>query len=172
MAPAVKEMDKRSIPACTGEPRDSRSALSSHGVYPRVYGGTPGRPACYATILGLSPRVRGNPWPTYSGEKSPRSIPACTGEPATQFAEHRADKVYPRVYGGTSTTRRMMCGVKGLSPRVRGNRLYPIPVPRRRGSIPACTGEPSHCSRVRPCAGVYPRVYGGTEAWPKWIPAG
>ena len=153
----LKRLKRRSIPACTGEPR-------------RRVGGTdstwPGR----WIQAGLSPRVRGNQMKTcpHCGGAIPaclpsrpldsaryRSIPACTGEPGEPDR-----RVYPRVPLAGS----------GLSPRVRGESRYrdrPGPVyPRVRGnlgrrcqnagfngsstgeptprlrSIPACTGEP------------------------------
>ncbi len=51
----------------------------------------------------------------------------------------------------------------GLSPRVRGNRLRCFPNTHRRGSIPACAGEPAPASQYRDEKGVYPRVCGGTR---------
>ena len=71
--------------------------------------------------------------------------------------------VYPRVCGGTLRAAAAGSGIKGLSPRVRGN---PARATGRRGwlgSIPACAGEPAgyFSSTVR--CGVYPRVCGGTQ---------
>ena len=52
---------RRSIPACTGNPRSTRRAWGRWWVYPRVYGES----VIYLTDLesmeGLSPRVRGIP---------------------------------------------------------------------------------------------------------------
>ena len=50
----------------------------------------------------------------------------------------------------------------GLSPRVRGNRAGRRGAGRRRGSIPACAGEPVAGAVVMLVVGVYPRVCGGT----------
>ena len=73
------------------------------------------------------------------------------------------DRVYPRVYGGTSGILSRWFPCSGLSPRVWGNRFVGCSAPGVHGSIPACTGEPSpHCS-VCPLLTVYPRVYGGTN---------
>ena len=68
--------------------------------------------------------------------------------------------------GGTYGAPASADGEAGLSPRVRGNPGYNgVAAPGVR-SIPACAGEPpGH----RPPAGprqVYPRVCGGTMAWP------
>ncbi len=154
---------ERSIPACTGEPSSSPRSDGPELVYPRVYGGTtpvsrrPGRDG------GLSPRVRGNLFRGGGGMKAPRSIPACTGEPFAWAAGCSAGMVYPRVYGGTAFHEISDAGEQGLSPRVRGNRSLLPPSAGAARSIPACTGEPHvDCARNQ-CAGVYPRVYGGTS---------
>ena len=71
-------------------------------------------------------------------------------------------KVYPRVCGGTLRQGNKVYGPKGLSPRVRGNRPHFVQGFCKKGSIPACAGEPrgsGHCGQQRK---VYPRVCGGT----------
>ena len=50
----------------------------------------------------------------------------------------------------------------GLSPRVRGNRVAPIPGSVRTRSIPAGAGEPLMHSMRRLLLRVYPRGCGGT----------
>ena len=157
-----------SIPACTGEPRPGIPRAENAWVYPRVYGGT-GRPLDHRPRrYGLSPRVRGNQEMRPCRLRQQGSIPACTGEPRARSPCVRAERVYPRVYGGTPE-RDVRCLVsQGLSPRVRGN---PRAERRRRpcgGSIPACTGEPGACPGAHGTRGVYPRVYGGTGRgrWP------
>ena len=82
-----------------------------------------------------------------------RGVAACT----------RSIEVYPRVCGGTAAVQPSHAGVRGLSPRVRGNRLHHPDRPLIEGSIPACAGEPAttlvRCRRLM----VYPRVCGGTR---------
>ena len=51
---------------------------------------------------------------------------------------------------------------EGLSPRVRGNQVGKPANVRRRGSIPACAGEPRSADVPDVINGVYPRVCGGT----------
>ena len=94
--------------------------------------------------MGLSPRVRGNPW----------QGPFASG----------SSRVYPRVYGGTSVQEATPGFPRGLSPRVRGNLSRDGAAPRSTWSIPACTGEPTCRPRASAGAEVYPRVYGGTGA--------
>ncbi len=55
----------------------------------------------------------------------------------------------------------------GLSPRVRGNRTCPINVRQRKGSIPACAGEPPRGAGSTGRSAVYPRVCGGTVSIPR-----
>ena len=93
----------RSIPACTGEPKQPPSRAQAQAVYPRVYGGTWIKKNKQAVAQGLSPRVRGNPARASRRLTVGRSIPACTGEPRSGTNAHRPPEVYPRVYGGTST---------------------------------------------------------------------
>ena len=132
----------RSIPACAGEPRHLLVWLSMGTVYPRVCGGT--LPMLSHRRAGYGP------------------IPACAGEPVAWSLPARYRRVYPRVCGGTEWTE-MEAGLKeGLSPRVRGNRIFIILPPVQCRSIPACAGEP-HDRHVQPLRGwVYPRVCGGT----------
>ncbi len=131
-----------SIPACAGEPMPYPAAENPKGVYPRVCGGTQRTDDKYRPRFGLSPRVRGNPlgpvlFPAHVG-----SIPACAGEPTGIDAARVDSKVYPRVCGGTVLLDLPVDCLRGLSPRVRGNRLSGRRFRPRRGSIPACAGEP------------------------------
>ena len=151
-----------SIPACAGEPTDTRGRSSAPSVYPRVCGGTSLPNLLGAAVGGLSPRVRGNPtcnaWPA-TGH---RSIPACAGEPATASRGPARSWVYPRVCGGTTRSSYAMRSMGGLSPRVRGNRAVLYSGVHYAGSIPACAGEPTVCERPAMPVTVYPRVCGGT----------
>ena len=112
----------RSIPACAGEPPSLDAGLGGRRVYPRVCGGTLVARTRACTLLGLSPRVRGNPLNTLETNAEARSIPACAGEPAAEPCQARSPKVYPRVCGGTVFSNPDIDRESGLSPRVRGNR--------------------------------------------------
>ena len=114
--------ESRSIPACTGEPGRYTRGGKLRGVYPRVYGGTRPNAASREHFSGLSPRVRGNRPSLPAPRTSQRSIPACTGEPIGAWSIGTRSRVYPRVYGGTSTVPGIAIDDAGLSPRVRGNR--------------------------------------------------
>ena len=65
--------------------------------------------------------------------------------------------------GGTSTRYIGAPGNEGLSPRVRGNRVWDAVQRADAGSIPACAGEPSRTAARNPLPRVYPRVCGGTK---------
>ena len=113
-------------------------------------------------VVGLSPRVRGNPIIRPLKLVIPRSIPASAGEPRTMLLSHRRSWVYPRECGGTCRRGLRTPAVGGLSPRVRGNRTPArdsIPGTR---SIPASAGEPKQSHGVRRRTKVYPRECGGT----------
>ena len=110
------------IPACTGEPDLGIEYGVLMGDYPRVYGGTWIKVREGRLVMGLSPRVRGNPVLWGGAGRRPGTIPACTGEPARDAEA--------------------CCHARGLSPRVRGNRSPSTGVRNAVGTIPACTGEP------------------------------
>ncbi len=152
-----------SIPARTGEPPPGTAARLISKVYPRAYGGTA---ISYLQVLrsqGLSPRVRGNHVAIGAECQRPGSIPARTGEPLSCAVRDRPIGVYPRAYGGTSTTSSPATTPSGLSPRVRGNHVEIQQTDGTTGSIPARTGEPSPRSWPLWAPRVYPRAYGGTR---------
>ncbi len=91
----------RSIPACAGEPDIPIASASTCQVYPRVCGGTTIPWGCVWQYQGLSPRVRGNHQSPLLLGQSPRSIPACAGEPSNRAIQGYVIEVYPRVCGGT-----------------------------------------------------------------------
>ena len=72
-----------SIPACAGEPAQSRNLRRSKRVHPRVCGGAESTGDANRGVKGPSPRVRGSPSSATSLHRSKGSIPACAGEPAT-----------------------------------------------------------------------------------------
>ena len=69
------------------------------GVYPRVYGESPGSEPPRLATRGLSPRVRGIRLMRTCAGGGSRSIPACTGNPAAESVDRLHLRVYPRVYG-------------------------------------------------------------------------
>ena len=131
-----------SIPACAGEPLPLRRMGRGRKVYPRVCGGTYPAPWWPPGGKGLSPRVRGNPSQQERPVTSARSIPACAGEPSRVSPARGTSRVYPRVCGGTGARKSSSTQSRGLSPRVRGNRLPAGTRSSAPGSIPACAGEP------------------------------
>ena len=152
-----------SIPACAGEPWCSASEAPSGRVYPRVCGGTRCLAATPGPGIGLSPRVRGNRCPLLPLPPLVRSIPACAGEPWLPAAGRTSGRVYPRVCGGT----RSRCPTSSrrcVYPRVCGGTGGTMSnLLTRRGSIPACAGEPSTECHQSQGIRVYPRVCGGTD---------
>ena len=117
-----------SIPACAGEPPLGFGSIGGRAVYPRVCGGTSERTRRQYSPWGLSPRVRGNPGNKPLTAASPRSIPACAGEPIRAARGHTHGRVYPRVCGGTGSAPFHAQSHRGLSPRVRGNPLETLSI--------------------------------------------
>ena len=154
--------NERSIPACAGEPPRREFVPHAVKVYPRVCGGTLTNCCHCKPARGLSPRVRGNRRAPAHADAGFGSIPACAGEPPSRGITWRRAWVYPRVCGGTAERRGQLHILRGLSPRVRGNRGGHRPGELQAGSIPACAGEPSGRYAILPAGGVYPRVCGGT----------
>ncbi len=152
----------RSIPACAGEPADGQTLITCQSVYPRVCGGTDTASAEWMRGEGLSPRVRGNPAHPHPSPRSPRSIPACAGEPKKSRVAIIRSQVYPRVCGGTGVSLVQARRRNGLSPRVRGNPHRRTAQVARKRSIPACAGEPRKSQFPKSLEKVYPRVCGGT----------
>ena len=153
---------RRSIPACAGEPVQGNRRGVESGVYPRVCGGTRSAAAILAARAGLSPRVRGNHRGPVLLVQAGRSFPACAGEPRRESRLPGRCPVYPRVCGGTRHGQPGGGGVRGLSPRVRGNRRDRRLIMFLYRSIPACAGEPRDAIPLSVVPRVYPRVCGGT----------
>ncbi len=153
-------------PRVRGNPVNWQPISYLYEVYPRVCGGTDHFHQEEIIMKGLSPRVRGNQLRRISRMPSPRSIPACAGEPIAEDLPDAQSAVYPRVCGGTSPRSIDFAKPRGLSPRVRGNQRAPCNGNARQWSIPACAGEPSSRRLGRWGTRVYPRVCGGTPNAP------
>ena len=138
------------------------------GLSPRVRGTRRAR-AEGRVLPGLSPRVRGNQVDPVAVGVGGGSIPACAGEPSSRPRYPISGPVYPRVCGGTVRPRPSPVKLAGLSPRVRGNHARYGIVAQKRGSIPACAGEPSIQLFAAAVSEVYPRVCGGTGMEPATI---
>ena len=151
-----------SIPAGAGEPAGGSWCLAERRVYPRGCGGTPSAPPETPTVVGLSPRVRGNPKRRTGPPSAPGSIPAGAGEPKLPGRKSKRVRVYPRGCGGTRPMTPRPGEHRGLSPRVRGNPSRDLDLDVVDGSIPAGAGEPRTASRGTSETGVYPRGCGGT----------
>ena len=93
-----------------------------------------------------------------------RSIPAWAGEPVPVPMQPHAERVYPRVGGGTGSGSLQSKPGRGLSPRGRGNRRESLVNSRDCRSIPAWAGEPAAWSWNTRLSKVYPRVGGGTAS--------
>ena len=159
----VRATDSGSIPARAGEPPSTVVNAPANGVYPRACGGTYGASVDHAPGTGLSPRVRGNLYTPTGGGGGMGSIPARAGEPPYVAVIQFCKEVYPRACGGTMGVAPGAAPIKGLSPRVRGNRMDVGRRHCRCGSIPARAGEPRYGTTGSSSSRVYPRACGGTK---------
>ena len=154
---------ERSIPAPAGEPGTLSAAGARCPVYPRACGGTVVSFLPHVILVGLSPRLRGNPEGGLKTSGLSRSIPAPAGEPGVIHALIISITVYPRACGGTELEPVSPPTVEGLSPRLRGNRTSSMSSHLGLGSIPAPAGEPCPVRRCLAVSSVYPRACGGTH---------
>ena len=92
-----------------------------------------------------------------------RSIPAPAGEPSAKLVDSGASAVYPRACGGTGIPDTDAIEAKGLSPRLRGNRICSGLISPVGRSIPAPAGEPGSPRGQNGAGGVYPRACWGTR---------
>ena len=176
--PVVCQPCLRSIPAGAGEPNRKRGRVTLETVYPRGGGGTVCRNSYNQVDVGLSPRGRGNQLARTAGTYAVRSIPAGAGEPYKKKEMRTPLTVYPRGGGGTKLLLGNAPGIRGLSPRGRGNRYDLSKGHLVHRSIPAGAGEPirGRFTRVSSVvylgptsasdSGVYPRGGGGTGFGP------
>ena len=151
-----------SIPARAGEPTRLREHRFQRRVYPRACGGTTPSLNVPFSVSGLSPRVRGNQRLYQGPGVAARSIPARAGEPPSGLVQFTICRVYPRACGGTERHGITSSGLRGLSPRVRGNRDDARIRAAAKGSIPARAGEPFGGAMYQRVVKVYPRACGGT----------
>ena len=155
----------RSIPACAGQPVAGPARGLPCRVYPRVCGATVWMAGPFCAVHGLSPRVRGNPFPFVCESGWFGSIPACAGQPKWRLSLAWPTWVYPRVCGATPYVSRAVVIEEGLSPRVRGNLSELNALNVRKRSIPACAGQPGQIAGDHRHHPVYPRVCGATDGF-------
>ena len=151
------------IPACAGQPKRSTAMVASVRAYPRVCGATQRCRRTSRSLVGLSPRVRGNQSQRLIMSASPGPIPACAGQPLNHLCRYYCPRAYPRVCGATCRAFRRAGLSRGLSPRVRGNLLDLEKSGLLQGPIPACAGQPWPILAPVLALWAYPRVCGATS---------
>ena len=151
---------QRSIPASAGQPFSRGQAKSKRQVYPRECGAAPLSRRTTFSRRGLSPRVRGSPVPVQRGCGLRRSIPASAGQPVLLLLTPLSVEVYPRECGAAVVEAKRNQIATGLSPRVRGSRLFLADKSRELRSIPASAGQPRRLGAILGVARVYPRECG------------
>ncbi len=152
---------RRSIPAPAGEPIAVHELSHAWEVYPRPCGGNSVDEEREGFLLGLSPPMRGKQLDALNSQLLGRSIPAHAGETARHGTASSSLSVYPRPCGGNSRFARSAARLAGLSPPMRGKRLYVCACNAIRRSIPAHAGETVALSGSGGGRSVYPRPCGG-----------
>ncbi len=114
------------IPACAGEAAAANPAAKPRKVHPRVCGGSQAAGAFLRFREGASPRVRGKPWHREVVGDGIGCIPACAGEASRWKSERPAERVHPRVCGGSRALLFPVAWAAGASPRVRGKRDHRV----------------------------------------------
>ena len=130
------------IPAYAGKPPTPDASPSTSTDYPRVCGEAVPRLRHRLIVRGLSPRMRGSHrrmrlWPVIA-----RIIPAYAGKPPLLSLVWPRYRDYPRVCGEAVMARKSICGVMGLSPRMRGSPLDGRRLHAAIRIIPAYAGKP------------------------------
>ena len=131
------------IPAGAGTPRRPAQSPVAPGDYPRGCGDTRSTWSLHATVVGLSPRVRGHL--TFSDRSRARhgTIPAGAGTPRPLVGRRARIRDYPRGCGDTRSASCRPRRCAGLSPRVRGHRDLDRAMEAHGRTIPAGAGTPA-----------------------------
>ena len=111
----------RPIPTCVGQPIFFSLHLLENKAYPHVCGATTRPRLLFGRVIGLSPRVWGNPSALAPDAQPARPIPTCVGQPLVVAAARRFPTAYPHVCGATFQQSHLWHLLEGLSPRVWGN---------------------------------------------------
>ena len=153
----------RPIPTCVGQPRTPPPACAWGRAYPHVCGATHPTPEDGISVLGLSPRVWGNPSCDWSSVNFDRPIPTCVGQPQCRRCRLIRTTAYPHVCGATRLAAACRASGTGLSPRVWGNLCNAFGCRELRGPIPTCVGQPVRMFSFAEKESAYPHVCGATS---------
>ena len=108
--------------------------------------------------------MRGNPASGHPERLCARSIPAYAGEPSARGESGGTGRVYPRVCGGTFAQSLYLLAMRGLSPRMRGNRSPRSPLsplsPLSPGLSPRMRGNRLPPKKRWAGSGLSPRMRG------------
>ena len=159
----IRPPSLRYIPACAGEASAKMALARRLAVHPRVCGGSRPQQPPPGDYSGTSPRVRGKPRNRPPGRLAPGYIPACAGEAAQDHRRREANRVHPRVCGGSARFDPSRAPGLGTSPRVRGKLIRETEDSIGRRYIPACAGEAWRMTNDRRARRVHPRVCGGSK---------
>ena len=115
-------------------------------------------------VLGLSPRLRGNPRQRRRPSRPRGTIPAPAGKPSYRRTTATRTRDYPRACGETAIVPTNENTPTGLSPRLRGNRHVLVVGNIVDGTIPAPAGKPACPGTTARRPRDYPRACGETPS--------
>ena len=158
--PEAERARRGLIPACAGKTPGAAHHRPGTGAHPRVCGENTTAAACWGTIPGSSPRVRGKPAGLPGRPSEVGLIPACAGKTPPSCALRPAWSAHPRVCGENASNSRRASTRVGSSPRVRGKPHVGDDAGLPHGLIPACAGKTVVAAvRGQPLT-AHPRVCG------------
>ena len=128
-------------PRVRGKRWGSDYRLPPDGPSPRVRGKRLAASFCWVVCFGPSPRVRGKLRDRAALGQPVRSIPACAGKTVLDRRSGGGIRSIPACAGKTPPSGPESSTAVGPSPRVRGKRHRPPPLPAPVRSIPACAGK-------------------------------
>ena len=154
---------QRIIPACAGRTSATPSASSTPPDHPRVCGANAALAAALVSLVGSSPRVRGEPNHRNFPRPNFRIIPACAGRTSQQPHGPPPWPDHPRACGANIHRRGRGSVNDGSSPRVRGELQSWFISQITSRIIPARAGR----TRLRFCRGCgrpdHPRACGAND---------
>ena len=129
------------IPANTGRICSPRPCSRCRRDHPREYGENKHTVNAVPTVVGPSPRIRGEWLVCGRSRCNSRTIPANTGRMRPRKTVWARARDHPREYGENPRTNRLVVNVAGPSPRIRGELRYAVFRFSERRTIPANTGR-------------------------------
>ena len=149
-----------SSPHARGTPQPHQSHTARCPVHPRMRGEHVLSTKDNAFGCGSSPHARGTHSCTLDDMATPRFIPACAGNTASDYFGNGSITVHPRMRGEHIYLERYWLQPGGSSPHARGTRISLMTGRPPRRFIPACAGNTLSRTFTSVIMAVHPRMRG------------